>query len=297
MSNDKGLFLDKREWFVETSFPGVRRCKTDAFRVTERIFSGRSQYQNIEVFKSPGFGRMLALDGIIQLSEKDEFIYHEMITHPPLLSHPNPQRMLVIGGGDGGVLREALKHPLKEIYFVDIDKEVVGIAKRHLNFIAQNSFSNKRVKVFIEDGRKFIKEYKNFFDIIVVDSTDPVGPGKVLFEAPFYKLVYEALTENGIAMFQLGPFLDFDLIIKPTAKKLQKLFKYVKPVRLAMPSYSCGCEYCFMMASKKINPTSLKELVIKQRLCQRLGKKAKGLKYYTPAIHLASMVMPKLWQI
>jgi spermidine synthase len=275
----------------------VRRCKTDAFRIQKRIFEGRSQYQHIQVFTSPGFGRMLALDGIIQLSESDEFIYHEMIAHVPLLSHARPKRLLVIGGGDGGVLREARKHDVDEICFVDIDRDVVAIAKKHLDFIAQGSFSDKKVKVFIEDGRSFVKRHKDFFDVIVVDSTDPVGPGKVLFEKPFYALVAEALTKDGIAIFQLGPFLDFDLIVRPTAKKLRGLFRFINPVRLPMPSYSCGCEYCFLMASKTTDPARLTSRVIAARLAKRLGPKAKQLRYYTPEMHQASLVMPKLWQL
>ncbi|MBU1124767.1 MAG: polyamine aminopropyltransferase [Candidatus Omnitrophica bacterium] len=291
------ISFSRREWFFETSFPGVRRCKTDAFRIAKEIYKGRTEFQDIYIFESPGFGRILALDGIVQLSESDEFIYHEVITHIPLLSHPHPKRLLVIGGGDGGVLREAVKHPLTEIYFVDIDKEVVGVAKRYLSFISKGAFNDPRVKIFFEDGRNVIQRHKNFFDVIIVDSTDPVGPGKVLFQKDFYRMVQQALTPQGIAVFQLGPFLDFDLIVKPTAKKLKDLFSSVAPVRLPMPSYSCGCEYCFMIASKKIKLSSLDASTIAPRLAQRLKKKAQGLRYYTPAIHCASMIMPKMWQL
>ncbi|MBN1913316.1 MAG: polyamine aminopropyltransferase [Candidatus Omnitrophica bacterium] len=285
------------KWFLETSFPGVRRCKRDAFLIKKEIFKGKSRFQDIHIFESPGFGKMLALDGIIQLSQSDEFIYHEVIAHVPLLSHPAPKRFLVVGGGDGGVMREAAKHPLEELYQVEIDSQVVEVAKKHLPFISKGAFSDKRLNLSFTDGKEFIKKYKNFFDVIVVDSTDPVGPGEVLFKGDFYKLVYEALTENGIAIFQLGPFLDFELIVRPTAKKLQKLWKFVNPVRLAMPSYSCGCEYCFMIASKRINPLNIKVSHLARRLKARLGNKACSLKYYTPHMHQASLMMPKLYQI
>jgi spermidine synthase len=291
------IYFGREKWFLETSFPGVRRAKRDAFRIDKEIYKGKSKFQDIRIFESPGFGKILVLDGIIQLSQSDEFIYHEVITHIPLLSHPDPKRILVIGGGDGGVLREATKHPLKEIYFVDIDSSVVEFSKKHLNFISRGAFDDKRVKVFIEDGRKFIARHKNFFDVIVVDSTDPVGPGKVLFQAPFYQQVFNALTKDGLAIFQLGPFLDFDLIIKPTALKLKKMFSYVNPVRLAMPSYSCGCEYCFMLASRKIDPLKVGLPQIKKRLSSRLGSKISTLKYFTPQMFSASLTMPKLWQI
>ena len=293
----KTISFSTKEWFFENMFPGVRRCKTDAFRIKKSIFRGKTKYQDIFIFESPGFGKILVLDGIIQLSESDEFIYHEIIAHVPLMTHPNPKRMLVIGGGDGGVLREAVKHPLTDMYFVDIDEQVVEMAKKHMRFINKGSFDDKRVKINFEDGRTFIRKFKNFFDVIVVDSTDPVGPGKVLFEGSFYKDVFAALKSDGIAMFQLGPFLDFNLIVRPTAKKLAAFAKYINPVRLAMPSYSCGSEYCFMMASKKVNPVAVPLAVLKKRLHSRLGQKAKTLRYYTPEVHLASLAMPKLWQL
>jgi len=290
-------FIKGKKWFLETSFPGVRRCKRDSFLINKEIFKGRSKFQDIFVFESPGFGKMLALDGIIQLSQSDEFVYHEMIVHPALISHSNPKRVLVVGGGDGGVLRELLKYPLQEIHFVEIDKEVVRLSKKYLSFISKGAFDNPRVKIFFEDGRKFIQAKKNYYDVIIVDSTDPVGPGKVLFKLDFYRLVYRALKNDGIAVFQIGPFLDFDLIIRGIAANLGKLFKHVKPVRLAMPSYSCGCEYCFIIASKKTDPSNVALSQIDRRLKSRLKNKASALKYYTPQMHLASMVMPKMWQL
>jgi spermidine synthase len=284
-------------WFVETSFPGIRRCKQDSFRIEKEIYKGKSPYQDIYIFESLGFGKMLSLDGIIQFSQSDEFIYHEIIAHVPLFSHSNPRRFLVVGGGDGGVLREAARHPLKELYQVEIDKEIVDVSKRYLPFVSKGVFADKRLSIAFEDGKRFMKRYKNYFDIIVVDSTDPVGPGKVLFQGDFYHMVQSALTTEGIAIFQLGPFLDFDLIIRPTGKKLQSLFKHVVPVRLPMPSYSCGCEYCFVIASKAVNPATVPLSVLKKRLAARLRHNAANLKYYTPQLHQASMVMPRKWQL
>jgi spermidine synthase len=286
-----------KKWFLETSFPGVRRCKRDSFLISKDIFAGKSAFQDIRIFESPGFGKMLVLDGIIQLSQSDEFIYHEMMAHVPLLSMTDPRSMLVIGGGDGGVLREATKHPLKGIDFVDIDGEVVKLCRKYLPFISKGAFNDRRVTIHIADGIKFIKPRTGRYDLTVVDSTDPVGPGKVLFSLPFYRMVYDSLTPDGMAIFQLGPFLDFDLIIKPTAKKLSEFFSHVHCIRLPMPSYSCGCEYCFMIASKKTDPAKLPPALIRKRLQQRLGAKAAGLRYFTPEIHQASMVMPKLWQL
>lgn len=297
MSGTGEFSIKGKKWFLETSFPGVRRCKRDSFLISKAIFKGKSRFQDIRIFESPGFGKMLVLDGIIQLSQSDEFIYHEMMSHVPLLSMANPRRELVIGGGDGGVLRESTKHPLEKIDFVDIDGEVVKLCRKYLPFISKGAFEDKRVTVLIEDGIKFIKAKKNYYDLVVVDSTDPVGPGKVLFSAPFYRMVFDSLTADGMAIFQLGPMIDFELIIKPTAKKLGQFFTHINCIRLPMPSYSCGCEYCFMVASKKTDPAKVSPAIIRQRLHQRLGAKAGSLKYYTPEIHQASMVMPKLWQL
>ncbi|MCM8791925.1 MAG: polyamine aminopropyltransferase [Candidatus Omnitrophica bacterium] len=293
---NKKITLDSREWFFETPLPGVRRCKFDAFKIEKDIYYGKTEFQKIHIFKSPGFGRILALDNIIQFSEIDEFIYHEVITHLPLLSHPSPQRLLVIGGGDGGVIREAVKHPLEEIYQVEIDRQVIEICKKLLPFVSKGAFSDKRLRVYFEDGRRFIGRYDNFFDVVIVDSTDPVGPGKVLFRSDFYRSVYKALTREGIAIFQMGAFIDFDLILRRFINIIKGFFKYVYPVRLCMPSYSCGSEYCFVVASKKIDPHKISVNTIARRLNNRLGKKSKTLRYYTPLIHFASMYIPKLWQ-
>lgn len=291
------ICFDPKEWFVEAAFPGIRRCKRDIFGLKKEIFKGKSNFQDIHIFESPGFGKMLSLDGIIQFSQSDEFIYHEMIVHPLLISHKNPKRFLVVGGGDGGVLREASKHPLDELYMVDIDREVVELSQKYLPFVSRGSFKDKRLNLLFADGKNFIKKNKDFFDAIVVDSTDPVGPGKALFELNFYKSVYAALRKDGVAVFQLGPFLDFDLIIKGIAGKLKKLFKFVSPLRLPMPSYSSGCEYCFLLAAKTTDPATINLKEITQRTQQRLGEKLFHLKYYSPQIHQASLVMPAIWQL
>ncbi len=289
--------LSRKEWFIETPLPGTRRYKLDAFKISRNIYKGKTPFQEIHIFESKGFGRILALDGIIQFSQSDEFIYHEMITHVPLLSHPHPKRFLIIGGGDGGVLREAVKHPLKEIYHVELDKDVVSLCRRYIPFVSKGAFSDKRIHLTFADGQKFIQKYKNFFDVIIVDSTDPVGPGKVLFGQKFYNALLGALTPDGIAVFQMGALLDFSLLVKPYARKLKKLFWHLSIIRLPMPSYSCGCEYSFLMASRKVNPAGIPLTQLYKRFTRRLGQKGKTLRYYTPPLHLACQVMPKLWQL
>lgn len=178
---------------------------------------------------------------------------------------------------------------------VEIDKEIPLLCQRFLPFVCQNAFKDKRLDLFYEDGAAFARKNPDSYDIIFVDSTDPVGPGKALFEFPFYRDVYQALKNDGLAIFQAGPFLDIQSSLKESVHSLTKLFKYVLLLRLPMPSYSCGCEYCFILASKRYHPV-INESILSQRLKMRV-KNFSRLKYYTPSIHLASFSIPAIWQM
>lgn len=291
------ISFDKKKWFLETPFPGVRRCKRDLFFIQKEILRKKTKFQEVFIFSTPGFGKMLALDGIIQFSQLDEANYHETMAHTSLLSHPSPKKVLIIGGGDGGVLREVCRHKnLETIHLVEIDEEIPLICQKYLPFVSNGAFKDKRMELFFEDGAKFVKEKKSFYDLIMVDSTDPVGPGKVLFEFDFYKDVYNALKKDGIAIFQAGPFLDLKNIINDSVNSLKRLFKYVCLLRLPMPSYSCGCEYCFILASKKYNPLKISKKTLNLRYKSRLNNPT-SLKYYSPSVHLASLVIPSIWQV
>ena len=282
----------KQKWFCEDTVPGKRFGKIKhCFLIDKIVFQGKSPYQDILIFDNPVYGRIFVLDGIVQLSEADEHIYHEMITHPILFSHPNPKKVLIVGGGDGGALREALKHPVKEVYLVDIDKKIIEISKKYLPFVSKGAFEDKRLKLFIGDGFEFIKKFKDYFDVVIIDSNDPVGPSLALYSANFYKEVFKALKENGVMIAQVGSFLDFDNLIKKIFLKLKKIFPSVQIYRLTMPSYHCG-EYCFIGASKKINL----EKVNFRKIEKRFKKLKKKLKYYSPEIHQSSLVLPKIWK-
>ena len=166
--------------------------------IRDRLCSKQSEFQRIDVFESPEFGRILTLDSLMMLTEKDEFIYHEMITHVPMAVHPNPENVLVIGAGDGGVIRELSKYAyIKNIDLVEIDEAVVEVSKEFLPFTAC-SFSDKRLTVYYQDGLKFIRSRENEYDVIIVDSTDPFGPGEGLFTKEFYGNCYKALKDDGI---------------------------------------------------------------------------------------------------
>ncbi|MCM8765392.1 MAG: polyamine aminopropyltransferase [Candidatus Omnitrophica bacterium] len=290
------ISFDKKKWFIETPFPGVRRCKRDLFFIQRAIFRGKTEFQEVFIFSTPGFGKILALDGIIQFSQLDEAIYHETMAHTALLTHSFPKEILIIGGGDGGVLREVCRYgDIKTIHMVEIDREIPLLCEKYLSFVPQGAFRDKRVKLFFEDGARFIKHKSALYDVVMVDSTDPVGPGKVLFKFPFYSDVCHILKKEGIAIFQAGPFLDLKNILKESVRHLKKLFKYVVPLRLPMPSYSCGCEYCFILASKRYNPLKVSLRTLNLRYNSRL-KNSTPLRYYTPAIHRASLAIPSLWQ-
>ena len=170
-------------WFSEICpmWPGISL----SLQVDKLLYSKASQYQQIDVYQTRNHGRMLVLDGIIQLTEFDEFAYQEMLAHVPLFAHPHPEKILVIGGGDGGILREATRHDtITEIDFCEIDEDVISVSKEFLPSLACG-FDDSRVRVHIGDGSAFITRHKKAYDVIIVDSSDPIGPGEKLFEYPF----------------------------------------------------------------------------------------------------------------
>ena len=275
--------------FFEKQLPCIKQGYKFGIKIKKKIFSLKSKYQKIEVFDTYTFGRILVLDGIIQLSQKYEFIYHEMMTHLPLFCHSNPERVLIIGGGDGGILREVLKHPIKKVFLVDIDEKVFQISKKFLSFLRlKESLKDKRTKVLITDGSEFIKKFKDFFDIVIVDSTDPIGPARSLFTEKFYKSVFATLNENGIMITQSGNWLDQIKEIKNIQKNLKAIFPFTKIHRAFVPDYQ-GSEFTFSLGSKRRLDYNLSE--ISKRFKERLSKKS--LKYYSPQIHFTSGVLPE----
>ena len=284
----RNYIFKKNQWFFEETVPGILSTTRTAIKIKKKIFSGKSPYQKLEVMDTFPFGRILVLDGIVQLSQEDEFIYHEMLTHPAMFYHPDPKKVLIIGGGDGGALREILKHPVQEAYLVDIDKKVVEVSQKYLPFVSKGAFKNKRAKIFIEDGIKFVKRYKNFFDVIIIDSTDPLGPSLGLFSQNFYQNVSKALTKNGILSIQSGCLFEQFLHLKKIFKKTKKIFPFVKIHKACIPCLQCSNEYSFTIAAKfNLAKVTLKNL---EKKFKKLNLK---LKYYSPEIHFASVVLPK----
>jgi len=282
------MFFKKNQWFFEETVPGILDTIRTGIRIKKKVFSGKSPFQKLEVYDTFSFGRVLVLDGIIQLSKCDEFIYHEMLTHPAMLYHPNPKKVLIIGGGDGGVLREVLRHPIEEVYLVDIDKKVIEISQKYLPFVSKGAFRNKKARIFVEDGIKFVKNYKNFFDVVIIDSTDPLGPSLGLFSKNFYQNVFKALTKNGVLSIQSGCLFEQFLHLKKILEKIKKIFPSLKIHKACVPCLQCSNEYSFTVAAKSdLRKVNLKDIE------KRFKKSKLNLKYYNPEIHFSSTILPK----
>jgi len=219
----------------------------------------KSKYQEILVLDTYEFGKVLVLDGLIQTTEKDEFMYHEMLVHPALVSHPNPERVLIIGGGDGGSVKEALKHKsVKEVHLCEIDEEVIITSEKYFPEIS-SKLRDPKVKIFIEDGNKFLdeEESKNYYDVIIIDSSDPVSESEVLFQEQFYKKVRNSLRENGIMIAQTeSPILQQEYF-KKAVKNIKKVFKYTQVYVGSVPSYPSGT-WSYTIASDYIDFLKIK---------------------------------------
>jgi spermidine synthase len=231
-------------WYVEKETPGYKLH----WKVKKVLHERQTRYQRLQVLELEDYGRALILDNAIQITEKDEFIYNEMIAHVPLLTHPSPKRVLIIGGGDGGAAREVLKHKeVEEVHMVEIDGEVIDAVRK---FFPENAyaFDDPRFKLFIQDGLEFIKSKKQEYDVIIVDSSDPVGPAVQLFEYQFYSDCLKALKPDGILNVQSeSPFYNKD-VMKRVRDLLGSLFKYVNPYLACIPTYPSGL-WSFTMAS------------------------------------------------
>jgi len=255
-------------------------------KIKKTLFKGKSRYQRIEILESCDFGRMLVLDGIINVTEKDEFIYHEMMVHVPIFTHSNARSILIIGGGDGGIVRELSKHPqINQIDLVEIDPMVVDICKKFIPSVSMG-FKDSRLNVYYEDGAQFVKNRENFYDVIIVDSPDPIGAGKNLFQKNFYKNCYRALKGKGILTAQSeNPTFKPELsIMKSMYKKMNIIFPIVKIYTAFIPSYSIGI-WCFAFCSKKYHPLN----DFQEKRYKKLNLKNR---YYNNDIHRASFALP-----
>ncbi|MGI6647917.1 MAG: polyamine aminopropyltransferase [Bacillota bacterium] len=269
-------------WFTEKQTPNVGiTCKIKNTLIVEQ-----TPYQHLAIIDTEQFGRMLVLDGMVQTTIVDEFVYHEMITTVGLNTHPNPRRVLIIGGGDGGTLREVVKHPkVEKATMVEIDARVVEASKLYLPEISSALHGNPRAEVLIEDGIRYVKENKNTFDMIIVDSTEPVGPAVGLFSAEFYQSIFEALKDDGLFVAQTeSPFFNADLI-RRVYRDIASIYPITKLFLAYVPTYPSGM-WSFTMGSKKYDP----EAIVEEN-CPDLQSR-----YYTPAVHKAAFKLPQFVQ-
>ncbi|MCD6403134.1 MAG: polyamine aminopropyltransferase [Candidatus Aenigmarchaeota archaeon] len=283
------------KWFCEKDVPGKRKGNQKVMlRIEKVVFKGKTKYQKVFIFDNAMYGRILTLDGIIEFSEADEFIYHEMIVHPLMFSLKKPERILIIGGGDGGALREVLKHSVKKVDVVEMDPQIIEISKKYLKFVSKGSFKDERVEVFEGRGEEFLKECEGVYDGIIVDSTGPNEYGRPLLSKRFYSIASKALKKGGILSTLVSSFIDFNEIIKPTYRNAKKFFKYVTLMRVTIPSYNCG-EYCFMLMSNSVN-VEKPSIRMLERKFEKFNAK-ESLKFYTPKVHVASLILPPIWRI
>ncbi|MFA5528577.1 MAG: polyamine aminopropyltransferase [Peptostreptococcales bacterium] len=269
-------------WFTEKHTDTVHF----SIKVEEHIYSEESPFQKIDFFKSKEFGTFFTLDGFIMATEKDEFIYHDMITHVPMATNPNIKRVLVIGGGDGGTVRELTRYKhIERIDMVEIDEMVVRACQKYMPLTA-SQFEDKRVSLFFEDGLKFIQGKENAYDLILVDSTDPIGPGEGLFTKPFYEDCFHALTESGILVNQHeSPYYsDCEREMRRSHSKLKNIFPISKVYQFHMPTYPSG-HWLFGFASKKLDPIT----DFQKETWESFGLETK---YYNTDIHRGCFALP-----
>jgi len=287
---DKGVMgviateLIKDGWFMEKGvlWPG----QAMSLEVDEVLHHGTSDNQDVLVFKSKYHGNVLVLDGVIQCTERDEFAYQEMIAHLPLFAHPNPENVLIVGGGDGGVIREVLKHTsVKKVVLCEIDSMVIEISKKYLPSMSA-SYNDERVEVKIMDGAKYMDSHQGEYDVIITDSSDPIGPAEVLFQMPFYNSMHRCLREGGFISTQ-GEciWLHLDLI-KPMIESCRKIFASVEYAYTTIPTYPSG-QIGFLLCAKTEN-TSVREPVRTPSPAMQ-----KTLRYYNSDIHHAAFVLPE----
>ena len=269
-------------WYTEEHTPEARF----SIKVQEQLYSGQSEFQKIDVFKSNEFGTFFTLDGLMMLTEKDEFIYHDMIVHTAMATNPNIKNVLVIGAGDGGTVRELTRYAgIENIDMVEIDKLVVDVCKKYIPQTA-SKLDEKRVNLYFEDGLKFVRGVENKYDLIIVDSTDPFGPGEGLFTKEFYGNCYKALNEEGILVNQheCPYYEEYAKNMKRAHKRIKESFPICRVYQAHIPTYPSG-HWLFGFASKKHDP-------LNNPIVEEWNKLGLETKYYNTEIHSGAFALP-----
>lgn len=269
-------------WYTEKHTPnsGI------TIKAKQTLYKEKTDFQELVIIDTEDFGKIMLLDGLVMLSEKDEFVYHEMLVHPSLYTHPNPKRVLIIGGGDGGTLREVVRHPsVEKAVLVEIDGAVIEASKRFFPQVA-SGFNSDKAEIIVGDGIKYVSETDAEYDVILIDSTDPIGPAEGLFSKEFYQSCQKILTKDGILTTQSEtPFIDsFAGIIPQITSIFKTLFAETRLYLVAIPTYPSGL-WSFTMGSKVNCP---------QKDFQQDRYQADSLKfdYYNDSLHKAAFSLP-----
>ena len=277
------------DWFDERLYEDyLPKGYSQSFEITSILFQEKTEFQDMVIFETPTFGRVLALDGIIQVTEGDEFVYHEMMTHVPLYAHGAAKRVLVIGGGDGGILREVLRHDeVEKAVMVEIDRTVVDLCVKYMPTISAGAFDDPRGELIITDGLKYVEETDERFDVVIVDSTDPIGPGESLFTQSFYRNCKRCLNPGGVLVNQNGvPFFQPDEVVA-THGKLAPLYGDAWFYVGAVPTYVGG----LMTLGWASDDTALRHHTV-STITERAGRANLAMRYYTPEVHCAAFALP-----
>lgn len=253
-----------------------------------RLETIQSPYQRVEVYDTHQFGRLFRLDGRLMTSEGEEFFYHECMTHPALLAHPNPQSVLVIGGGDGGSSEEIFKHPsVRRVVMAELDAAVIDVARRHLQQIHRGVLDDPRLEIKIGDGYEYVKHCTEKFDLVVLDLTDPDTPAFHLYTEEFFRMCQRVLNPGGLMTMHLGSPVYQAATVQKNARNLRRVFQHVAPMALFIPLY--GSLWCLGVASDSVDPRALPVETIAQRLRER---RIGALQYYNPEVHHALFALP-----
>ena len=250
------------------------------FRAKRRLLSERTPFQKMEIYETDSHGRVLLLDGLVQTTEKDEFFYHEMLVHPAMMAHPRPRDILIIGGGDGGALREVLRYRVRSAVLVEIDARVIEVCRKHFPGLSV-SFGDRRAKIVVEDGNRFIRQTDRRFDVILVDSSDPVGPSTVLHQRRFYVALKRCLRPGGIIVSQAGAPLFHLEHLRKKRVFLKRLFTFALYYIGPAPTYPGGL-WCYAYLSDRVDPI--------KRLRKNVPRK---LRYYNTDLHRAAFALPE----
>ncbi|MGE5396936.1 MAG: polyamine aminopropyltransferase [Chitinophagales bacterium] len=253
-------------------------------KIKKLLYSGESPFQRIDILDTFEFGKMLVLYGSIMITEKDEFVYHEMLGHVPLFTHPNPRQVLVIGGGDGGTVREVVKHPeVERVTLVEIDEMVVRKSQEYFPEVA-SQLDNPKTRLLFEDGQKYLANTSEKYDVILCDASDPIGPAEVLFQKDFHQMAYDCLNDDGIFVTQSESPFYHQRTLKKIYDNLSSIFPIVKVYWAYIPTYPSAI-WSFTLCSKKYDPINDFEQ-------ERYDRTQPAVKYYNDGIHRACFVLP-----